>query len=102
MRYFEGWLKGHEEHAVGELVSERTALDRGRALTSTVWLAPYDLGVCQSVRIEPQPIPGSDVVQLELTLERMAGQPENWLNVNKRFLASIRRQFLAWRTMPRA
>jgi hypothetical protein len=42
-------------------------------------------------------VPG--VYLLDLTLVRLAGDPENWPVVNKRFLTSVRKQFLTWRTL---
>lgn len=99
MEFFAEWLRGHEEHTVGEFVTAETS-QSGLELSSTVWLAPFDLGVSQQVRIIATPASVGDVAELELVLERLAGEPENWVNVNKRFLTSIRRQFLAWRTKP--
>jgi hypothetical protein len=37
--------------------------------------------------------------QLDLVLTRLAGDPENWPIVNRRFLANVRKQFLTWRTL---
>jgi hypothetical protein len=46
---------------------------------------------------EPGAAPGVYVLHLELT--RTAGEVENWVTVNERFLASLRKQFLTWRTL---
>jgi hypothetical protein len=104
IRFFGDWLRGHEEHAVGDFVTDKTSwkdMGEGRhELSSTLWLSPFDLGVSQKVRIEAAPMAGG-AVELNLTLERLAGEPENWVNLNRRFLVAIRRQFLAWRTRPK-
>jgi hypothetical protein len=34
-----------------------------------------------------------------LSIHRLAGDPENWMPVNKRFLANLRKQLLTWRTI---
>ena len=99
MEFFAEWLRGHEEHTVGEFVTADTS-HSGLELASTVWLSPFDLGVSQQVKIVATPASVGDVAELELILQRLSGEPENWVNVNKRFLTSIRRQFLAWRTKP--
>ena len=106
VRFLGEWLLGHEEYAIGEFVTGETGweeLGPGHfRLESTVWLAPFDLGVSQRIQIEARPGAVRDVVELRLTLLRQTGELENWVNQNKRFLVSIRRQFLAWRTRPRA
>ena len=43
---------------------------------------------------------GAGVERVALVeLERLAGDPENWPIVNRRFLANVRKQFLTWRTL---
>jgi ABC-type lipoprotein release transport system permease subunit len=96
------WLKAYEEYTIGSFVTSGTKLssdgDR-HSVTASAWIAPYDLAVSQALKIEAVPgsVPGTYV--LSLTLERLGGEPRNWIKLNKRFLTSIRRQFLAWRTL---
>lgn len=105
MNFFADWFRGHEDQAVGDFVTAETTLTREDAtrlsLNCQAWLAPFDLGVSQTVQISSRPATIQDVVELELRLMRLAGEPDNWVNVNRRFLVSIRRHFLAWRTRPR-
>lgn len=106
MRFFTEWMKGHEEHAVGDFVTSETELtvreEKEFELKAMAWLAPFDLGVSQRMTIEARPAVGAEsVVELTLILVRESGEPENWLNVNRRFLTALRRQFLAWRTKPK-
>jgi hypothetical protein len=51
------------------------------------------------MRLELKPGLVRGVYVLDLTLTRIAGDPENWPVVNQRFLASVRLQFLTWRTL---
>ncbi|HRK22893.1 MAG TPA: hypothetical protein PLX06_13840, partial [Fimbriimonadaceae bacterium] len=99
-------MRGHEEQAVGDFVTSEPRLDSPSEgsfdLTAMAWLAPFDLGVSQQMRIEARPTVGAEaVVELTLRLERESGERENWLTVNRRFLTALRRQFLAWRTKPK-
>ena len=66
---------------------------------ATVWIAPYDLGVSQQVALKATPTTIAGVYDLTLVLVRLSGEPGNWMNLNKRFVEDIRKQFLTWRTM---
>lgn len=102
VRFLTEWLKAYEEYTIGEFVTSDTAfeeIDSFYAVSATTWLAPYDLGVSQHLRLEARPGVTPGIYALELTLHRLAGDPENWPAVNQRFLANLRRQFLTWRTL---
>jgi len=62
-------------------------------------LAPFDLGVSQSLELHstPSEIPGIDEVFVRM--ERRSGQPRDWQRLNKAFLDDLRRQFLIWRSL---
>lgn len=99
------WLQAYEGYTIGEFVTSNTkmyALEGGRyQVQTTAWLAPYDLGVSQEVLLTASPGAIGGVYHLDLTLTRLAGEAENWVNVNGRFLGSLRKQFLTWRTLSR-
>lgn len=65
-----------------------------------VWLAPFDFGVRQRVRLVFCP---SDIYtgfkQITVRLERLAGEDQVWQNLNKNFLNDLRKQLLAWRSL---
>jgi hypothetical protein len=63
------------------------------------WLAPFDLGVSQHIKLETVPTDLQDVYDLRLTLNRVSGDISNWKRVNRRFLNTLRKQFLIWRTL---
>jgi cell division protein FtsX len=103
------WLKAYEGYTIGEFVSKdaefglAVAGDRPSFYVSAItWLAPYDLGISQYMRLDLKPGMVRGVYVLDLTLTRIAGDPENWPIVNQRFLANLRLQFLTWRTLERS
>lgn len=98
------WLRAYEGYTLGEFVTQDTTyyVEGPRTeVESTLWLSPYDLGVSQHLRLEMRPGRAEGVSELELTLTRLSGDPENWPNVNRRFLAAVRGQFLTWRALPK-
>ena len=66
------------------------------------WLAPFDLGVSQRVAIETTPTETQDVYDIHLVIDRESGDISNWKRVNRRFLNTLRKQFLIWRTLKQA
>ncbi|MHC4201479.1 MAG: ABC transporter permease, partial [Planctomycetota bacterium] len=68
-------------------------------IEATVWLAPYDLGVRQRVRITIRPTGDPEVLELDLQLTRGSGQVRSWWKLNRVFLADLRRQLLGWRNL---
>lgn len=102
------WLKAYEGYTIGDFVTKDarvaqagTALEPVYTVAATAWLAPYDLGISQELDLKARPSPVRGVYMLDLTLVRLAGDPENWPVVNRRFLANLRKQFLTWRTLDR-
>jgi hypothetical protein len=81
-------------------------------LEGTVWLAPYDLGVRQRVRLGIRPASGpaagspgqaaapeETIYEIDIDLVREAGQVRSWWNLNRVFLGDLRRQLLGWRNL---
>jgi hypothetical protein len=66
---------------------------------ATVWIAPYDLGVRQSVRIEIRPAEEEDLCDIHIALGRESGKPQNWWRLNRTFLGDMRKQLLGWRNV---
>ncbi len=106
IRYLADWFRAYEEYTIGSFVTSGTTLGhfesrhgRGTYTRTTAWIAPYDLGVSQIVQIQSEPTALEDVFELTLILTRLGGEPGNWINLNKRFVEDLRKQFLTWRTM---
>ena len=100
--FLTAWLKAYEGYTIGDFVTAESRMEaEGGTYTvrATTWLAPYDLGVSQTLALSLSPsiVPG--VYTLDLVMVRLAGDPENWPVVNRRFLANVRRQFLTWRAL---
>lgn len=77
------------------------ATDKGEGYTidTGIWLAPYDLGVSQSVRFEAEPTGEHDIFTMALTIDRLSGDAASWRRVNQGFMNALRKQFLIWRTV---
>ncbi len=100
------WFRSYEGYSVGDFITENIARDTfdseyGTAyrVACKAWLAPFDLGVSQFIRLETVPTDFEDVYDLRLTLTRVSGDISNWKRVNRRFLNTLRKQFLIWRTL---
>jgi hypothetical protein len=100
------WFGAYEEYSIGDFVTqdvEREEFDShhgtGYRITLMAWLAPFDLGVSQRVTLETIPAEMTDVFELKLTLDRESGDVSSWKRVNRRFLNTLRKQFLIWRTL---
>jgi hypothetical protein len=67
-----------------------------------MWLAPFDRGVSQSVRLKTMPTEDEGVSQIEVEIKRLSGEHSSWYRLNRRFLREVRKQFLIFRTVPPA
>jgi ABC-type antimicrobial peptide transport system permease subunit len=100
--FYKEWLAAFEDHNIGEFVSEDVSSSvhgREYSTLARVWLAPFDLGVQQRMMLRFGPTEMDDVYWIQLNLRRVSGDPENWENLNRRFLRALRKQFLVWRTL---
>ncbi|HWD37263.1 MAG TPA: ABC transporter permease, partial [Fimbriimonas sp.] len=101
--FLRDWVQAHEGYTIGSFVSAETELEAREGgvfvLRAVTWLAPFDLGVSQRLELTLSPSVVAGVYMLDLRLTRLGGDPENWPTVNQRFLASIRKEFLTWRTL---
>jgi len=100
------WFRAYEEQSVGDFLTQdiRTGVETmplgpGYRLTGRVWLAPFDLGVSQTLMLDTAPTDLESVYDVQLTLTRTSGDVSNWKRVNRRFLNVLRKQFLIWRTL---
>jgi hypothetical protein len=96
----------HTEGSMGTFYTEGAQLaafpaekGEGYTIRTTVWLAPFDLGVSQTVLFRAVPTGDHDIYAMELTLERLSGDASSWKRCNQRFMNVIRKQFLIWRTI---
>jgi len=68
-------------------------------IDTTIWLAPFDLGVSQNLNVEMEPMGQYEFYTINLVMKRMSGESTDWKRLNRRFLDGIRKQFLIWRTV---
>jgi hypothetical protein len=73
--------------------------DQCLQIKSSVWLAPFDFGIMQTVVFLFEPAedePG--FLEIRVQLIRESGEANAWRRINKTFLHDIRRQLLLWRS----
>lgn len=100
------WFQAYEEYSVGDFVTQDVSTGTfsseygtGYEVQCRAWLAPFDLGVSQKVILRTVPTSMEDVYEVTLTIIRESGDISNWKRVNRRFLNTLRKQFLIWRTL---
>ncbi len=104
--FLTGYFDYHTEESLGTFYTRGARLstlatDRGQSHTiqTTLWLAPFDLGVSQTVRLKSTPTGDHGIHALDLTIDRLSGDAASWKRCNQRFMNLIRKQFLIWRTI---
>lgn len=100
------YLDAHREGTIGHFTTDALRAFRERTdgleavgIAGTVWLAPYDLGVRQDVRLTIRPAGADGVYGIHIELERHSGQMRSWRGLNRTFLGDLRRQLLGWRRL---
>ena len=85
---------------LGDFYSEDIRVVGGRdfRLEFNLWLAPFDLGVSQAVRVDFVRT-GSTTRLLEVRLARQSGERLYWTRLNRRFVEALRKQLLIWHTL---
>ncbi|SDL16376.1 Peptidase family M28 [Maridesulfovibrio ferrireducens] len=65
-----------------------------------IWLAPFDFGVKQMIRLEFRPAKEyPQFLEAALIINRESGEIGAWKRLNKDFINAIRKQFLVWRSL---
>ena len=68
-------------------------------IETEIWLAPFDLGVSQRLKMVMEPLGQYNFYVINLFMKRTSGEFNDWKRLNRRFLDGIRKQFLIWRTV---
>ncbi len=104
--YLLEYLDAHAEGSIGRFSTDKLQTFRksvdgleAMGIDCTVWLAPYDLGIRQEVRLTVEPTEGKDIYGIHLELRRQAGAERTWRRLNRVFLGDLRRQLLGWRRL---
>jgi hypothetical protein len=106
LMYLYEYFDIHAEGAVGHFSTDDLRIfcqdDHGlerSGVEATVWLAPYDLGVRQQVRLTLHPTEEEEVYGMEARLIRGSGQLGSFHQLNRKFLGDLRKQMLGWRRL---
>ena len=103
------YFESYSEESIGifytqdvEVAAFETELGTGYFVGMAIWIAPFDLGVSQRVRLDMTPMDVHRVYQIHLEIDRLSGEFSSWERANRRFVSLLRKQFLIWRTVPDA
>jgi hypothetical protein len=102
LAYLRDWLAAHTESSLGHFCSgavEVFADAAEKGLVARIWLAPFDLGIMQTVQLNIRPSPDPTIHEVHIDLRREAGPHAAWLRGNQHFLTELRKQFLLWRSL---
>ncbi|MCZ7601051.1 MAG: hypothetical protein M5U09_29455 [Gammaproteobacteria bacterium] len=99
-KFMAEWFNAYEEYSIGDFVTEHTQLTetaseygKGYEIPLMAWLAPFDLGVSQHVTLRTKPIDMKDARDRPGPAAEV-GDVSSWMRVNRRFLNTLRKQFL--------
>lgn len=104
--FLKEYMEAHADYSLGHFSADDVKLtvaeeEKGRRvqLEAMVWLAPYDLGVSEYLRLETVPTDDEWVNEVYITIRRESGDEASWLRTTRNFLNMVRKQFLIWRTL---
>lgn len=69
-------------------------------LRAKIWLAPFDFGIMQWIDLRfCKAGEGTDFLEINVRMERRAGESGLWQRLNGPFLHNLRKQILIWRSL---
>ena len=105
------YLDALRDGAIGHMTTADLSLFRAGGgeqpatvgVEATVWLAPYDVGVRQRLRLELREQRGEeDLYTIEIELTHQSGPLRSWHRLNRQCLTDLRCQLLGWRKVEEA
>ena len=102
--FMRDYFDAHADESASDFYTDNVTFsaeeDDSYQIGMMVWLAPYDLGVSQSIQFITSPVGGEeeDLYKITLEVNRESGEIASWKRVNRRFLNLLRKQLLIWRT----
>ncbi len=102
--FMRDYFEAHADESASDFYTDQVAFSEAAEdsyqIGMMVWLAPYDLGVSQSIQFVTSPVGGEeeDLYKITLDVNRESGEIASWKRVNRRFLNLLRKQLLIWRT----
>ncbi len=99
-RFLREYLGAFDDQSIGavfyaEAIAEKSAGE----IDARVWLAPFDQGVSQTVRLIPMPDVDQRFFTFRAAIQRLSGNESTWWRANRIFVDSLRKQFLIWRNL---
>jgi hypothetical protein len=105
--FLQEYLAAHADYSLGHFSTADISFSRidtergeGYELSLMVWLAPYDLGVSERLRLVTFPTEDEEVFGVRALIIRESGDEASWLRVTRNFVNMLRKQYLLWRTFP--
>jgi len=98
--YLTDLFRAYRDSSIGSFATDHvgmTETDGGVAIVMICWLAPYDLGISQSVKLEAIPMAVKGLYRVRVEIQRNSGEAASWHRQNRRFLTTLRKRFLIWR-----
>jgi hypothetical protein len=107
MCYLFEYFSGFVEESIGDQIASLEQCEKGAdahgrdtyALTYSVALAPFDLGVTQSVLFTTCYDEAVKSYCIHMTVTRRSGPEMNWVTTNKPFLEKLRKLLIRWRNI---
>ena len=98
--YLADLFRAYRDSSIGSFSTDQVVLARtsdGVKIEMLAWLAPYDLGISEHVKLEAIPMDVKGLFVVKVNLERRSGEFGAWYRQNRRFLTTLRKRFLIWR-----
>ena len=109
LAYLAEFFAAHRDGSIGAFAAgpltpleKRNGDGDARGLRTSIWLTPFDLGVRQNLELFIHPGQFPDIYEVEVILQRQAGDDASWYRLNRPFLTELRQQFLQWRSLSSA
>jgi hypothetical protein len=103
MSFLAEHFRYHSDAGLGDFASVAVSVRRNEReqfeLAAEIALAPFDLGVTQTLRLSSRPSEIRGVDEVCVGILRLSGTQGDFVRANKTFLKNLRRQFLLWRTL---
>ncbi|HNT34060.1 MAG TPA: ABC transporter permease, partial [bacterium] len=103
--YLAQYFRAYTESSLGSFFARDVGLtgtendEPHYTIEMMIWLAPYDLGVSQRVRLEAFSTGEYGIYKIVITITRESGQVTTWRRMNRGFLNTLRKRCLVWRTI---
>jgi ABC-type antimicrobial peptide transport system permease subunit len=107
LAYLEDYFDRFTEASVGEIIAKLESREKSRdaadrdiyTLRYNLALAPFDLGVTQTVEFQAAYDDRLEAHRIRLRIDRVSGQDNNWVSTNRPFLEKLRAYLMHWRNL---